>query len=313
MEAIEKPLVSVFTATYNRASSLPVVYESLCQQTYRNFEWIIVDDGSSDGTEQLVSQWKNEAVISIRYFYQDNNGKHIAMNKGLIEAKGIFFANLDSDDYIVPSALETMLAAWESIPKDKRCAFAAVKARCVDPDTGFPIGREIPGGRMETTVTDAKYIHKINFEMWSMSRTEIRRKYPNPDIRGGKKGGGLRFYPEGIWQDLASKDYHVLLINQPLRAYTRNTSTSLMGYGAKYDRSRENIHLWSHVVNHNLRYFFYDPKNIGKAIVGVSMDGFFLKKPISETLLLIHGTLRKALVIAAMPIGYFCYLRRRRL
>lgn len=310
MNTEKMPLVTVFTATYNRAASLGMVYQSLVKQTFQNFEWIIVDDGSSDNTGALVAGWTEEANFPIRYFYQENSGKHIAMNKALDEAKGYFFANLDSDDYIVDRALETMVDTWNGIPENRREEFAAVKARCFNPDTGMPVGSPIPNGKMETTILEAKYKKKINFEMWSMSRIEVRRKYPNPDIRGGKETG-LRFYPEGIWQDLAAREYKVLLIDTPLRAYTQNTSTSLMGYGAKYDRSRENIHLWCHVVNNNLPYFFCDPKNIGKAIVGVSMDGFLLKKSIQEILKTVNGPLRKSLVILAMPIGYLCYRKRR--
>lgn len=310
MTTENRPLVTLFTATYNRAGTLPEVYRSLCSQTFQNFEWILVDDGSTDETQTLAADWMKQNTLNLRYFYQANNGKHIAMNKALDEAKGYFFVNLDSDDYITERALETMVDAWRSIPEDQRQYFAAVKARCFNPDTGKPVGRDIPGGRMVTNILEAKYKQKINFEMWSMTRTDVRRKYRNPDIRGGKKSG-LRFYPEGIWQDLASADYQVLLIQEPLRAYTQNTTTSLMGYGGKYDRSKENIHLWTHIVNHNLSYFFYDPKNIGKAIVGISMDGFFLKMSMGEILALAHGTGRKMLVMAAMPVGYCCYRKRR--
>lgn len=305
------PLVTVFTATYNRAKTLGGVYECLCRQTFRDFEWIIVDDGSEDGTAQLVEGWLAQSPITIRYFRQDNHGKHIAMNKGLEEAKGEYFVNIDSDDLMRDDALQQFLAGWDSIPEQERSRFMSVKARCYDPDTGKPVGKSIPGGRMVTTFLDAKHKHKINFETWSMARTAIRRQYPNPDIRGGKKGGGLRFYPEGIWQDLASRKYKILLLDTPLRGYTQNTSTSLMGYGAKYDRSPENIHLWTHVVNNNLDYFFYDPKHIGKALVGVSMDGFLLGKSVGQILSLVHGAGRKLLVLLTMPAGYFCYLKRR--
>lgn len=304
------PLVTVFTATFNRAASLGTVYQSLARQTFRDFEWVIVDDGSTDDTGTLVSGWIGQAAFPIRYFYQENNGKHIAMNKALDVAKGYFFANLDSDDYIADHALETMVNAWNGIPRAQWADFAAVKARCFDPDTGMPIGRPIPNGKMVTTIPDARYKQKINFEMWSMSRTEVRRKYRNPEIYGGRERG-VRFYPEGIWQDLASREYKVLLIDAPLRAYTRNTSTSLMGYGASYDRSRENIHLWVHVVNHNLRYFLYDPWNIGKAIVGVSMDGLLLRKSVREILAMVNSPVGRLLVFLAFPVGYVCYRKRR--
>jgi len=304
-------LVTVFTATYNRANTLTNVYNSLCAQTFRDFEWIIVDDGSTDGTDTLVSGFIKEDKINIRYFYQENNGKHIAMNKALDEAKGEYFVNLDSDDIMTTDALQTFVDAWNSIDSDKRDKYMSVKARCFDPDTNKMIGAEFEEDSYTTTILDAKYKEKINFEMWSMARTDLRRQYKNPDIRGGKNGGGLRFYPEGIWQDKASRDYKVLFINKAIRGYTRNTSTSLMGYGAKYDRYKENIHLWTHVVNDNFDYFFYDIKSFVKALIGVSMDSFFNKKKLSQILKLVNTWYKKLLVLVFAPIGFLCYIKKR--
>ncbi len=306
-----QPLVTVFTATYNRGNSLGGVYECLCRQSFKDFEWIVVDDGSNDGTGNLVKSWAEQQRICIRYFYQDNNGKHIAMNKALEEARGCYFVNIDSDDVMRDNALERFVSAWDAIPQAQRESFVSVKARCYDPDTGIDVGKPIPGGTMVTTFLDAKYKHKLDFETWSMARTEIRRQYPNPDIRGGKNGGGLRFYPEGIWQDLAARKYKILLLDESLRGYTQNTSTSLMGRGRKYDRSPENIHLWTHMVNDDLDYFVCAPNTFVKAIIGVSMDGFLLGKSIGETLSLVHGVGKKLLVLLAMPAGYLLYLKRR--
>ena len=306
-----KPLVSVITCTYNRANTLPKAYESLCKQTFKNFEWIVSDDGSNDGTRELIEKWKNENKLEIIYLYQDNNGKHIAANAARAIARGYFDIGLDSDDFMREDALETFIEAWKSIPQDEWQNFYAVKARCFDPETGKAIGKDIPGGRMICHYLDAKYKLKIQDEMWSMSRLEVTNEYPYPDIRGGRANGGLRFYPEGIGQDLASRKYKIMLINDALRGYTINQSTSLMGRGAKYDRSRENIFMWTHIVNDNLDYFWCDPKSFIKAAVGVSMDSFFLKYSIKKVMGMIHGILPKMLVGIFMPAGYMCYLRRK--
>ena len=307
---MSSPIISVFTATYNRRDVLHNVYKCLCRQTYKAFEWIVVDDGSSDNTGLDLELWIKEKKVDIRYFYQSNNGKHIAMNKALMEARGEYFVNIDSDDVMRDDALEVFVNAWDSIPEDERHEYMSVKAKCYNPDTHEVIGEAIPNGRLTSTVLDAKYRLKMNYEMWSMVKTSIRRKYLNPDIRGGKNGG-LRFYPEGIWQDLASKKYKTLFIDKPLRGYSQNTSTSLMGYGAKYDRSRENIYLWTHIVNNNSRYFWNDPVNILKAYIGVSMDSFFLNYSVSNMLRCVRGMLRKVMVFMLIPIGYICYLKRR--
>ncbi len=306
-----KPLVTVFTATYNREKTLGAVYQSLCNQTFKDFEWIIVNDGSQDGTEALIEGWLNEKKLDIRYFYQQNNGKHIATNKGLEEARGEYFVNIDSDDIMKPNALETFVNAWNSIPENERGSFMSVKARCFNPENDELVGKPSKEKARVGSILDMKYKEKMNFEMWSMYRTSVRREYPNPDIRGGKNGGGLRFFPEGIWQDRASRKYKTLFIADAIRGYTQNTSTSLMGYGAKYDRSRENIHLWTHVVNDDLDYFFYDPKSFIKAIIGVSMDGFLLKKSLGGCLKLVDGGFKRMLVLALSPIGYLCYLKRK--
>ncbi len=95
---------TVFTATFNRAHVLHRVYHSLRAQTFRDFEWLVVDDGSTDGTGALVEAWRAEADFPIRYRYQENRGKHVACNRAVAEARGRFFLTLDSDDACVPQA-----------------------------------------------------------------------------------------------------------------------------------------------------------------------------------------------------------------
>ena len=175
-----QPIISVFTATYNRRAVLRNVYTCLCKQTYTDFEWIIVDDGSSDGTRYDVEQWIDENNVNIKYFYQSNNGKHIAMNKALMEARGEYFVNIDSDDVMRDDALEVFINAWNSIPDDQRHEYMSVKAKCYNPHTNEVIGDPIPSGKLISTVLDAKYRLKMNYEMWSMARTSVRRQYLNP-------------------------------------------------------------------------------------------------------------------------------------
>lgn len=102
------PKITVFTPTYNRGKLLYRVYESLQKQTYKDFEWVIVDDGSTDETERIVTELKNEAKFSIIYKKKKNEGKHIAINEGCRLARGEWFFIVDSDDYLTDDALDTV-------------------------------------------------------------------------------------------------------------------------------------------------------------------------------------------------------------
>lgn len=97
--------ISVFTPTYNRKNCLKRVYKSLLSQDDKNFDWIIIDDGSTDNTHQLVNKWKSENLLNINYIYQENHGKWYATNKAIEVCKTEYFAFLDSDDYYVDNAI----------------------------------------------------------------------------------------------------------------------------------------------------------------------------------------------------------------
>ncbi len=114
------PTFTVFTATYNRAHLLQRVFDSLERQTYRDFEWLIVDDGSTDDTESIVRDWGLRADFPVRYVRQPHSGKHVAFNRGVREARGRLFLTWDSDDGAVPEALERFRANWDAIPSDRR-------------------------------------------------------------------------------------------------------------------------------------------------------------------------------------------------
>lgn len=126
-------LITVFTPTYNRAHLLPRLYESLCRQTFTDFEWVIVDDGSVDDTKGLVNKFLVDKTQhstlntnTIRYFYQENGGKHRAINRGVKEAQGELFFIADSDDSLPPDALEQVARVYETVRGDESFGGCAV-------------------------------------------------------------------------------------------------------------------------------------------------------------------------------------------
>lgn len=106
--------ITVFTPTYNRGYIIEKLYRSLQRQTFQDFEWVVMDDGSTDNTEEIFESWMQEDNrFPIRYYKQENGGKCRAINRGLDLAKGELFFIMDSDDYLTDNALERIVY-WES-------------------------------------------------------------------------------------------------------------------------------------------------------------------------------------------------------
>lgn len=189
-------MITVFTPTYNRVYHLNRLYESLCQQTDKNFEWLVVDDGSTDYTEELIDTFRKEGIIEVRYIKQTNGGKHRAVNRGVREAQGSLFFIVDSDDYLCKDAIEVITNEYKEIEHDKDyCGVCGLK---VDNK-----GEKVGGGYFEkinTTFMDFRYKYKFKGDMAEVVRTDVMREFPFPEIPGEK------FCPEAVvWNRIAQK------------------------------------------------------------------------------------------------------------
>ncbi|MGC1445756.1 MAG: glycosyltransferase family A protein, partial [Xanthobacteraceae bacterium] len=152
------PLFTIFTPTYNRAHTLHRCFDSLSAQTLRDFEWIVVDDGSTDGTEELVGKWLKTANFPMRYLRQNHLGKHFAFNKAVVEARGYFTSCLDSDDALTPDALETLAAVWSAVPENERAGFCGVDGLCCD-QHGQIVGERYPKDPLDASLREMKYVY----------------------------------------------------------------------------------------------------------------------------------------------------------
>jgi len=200
---------TVFTPTFNRAHTLHRPYESLLAQTFKDFEWLIVDDGSSDNTKALVMKWRQEAWFPIRYIWQENSGKHFAFNRGVREAYGELFLIIDSDDSCIPEALEQFKYYWDLIPAEKKGLFSGVTALCQDKQ-GNVVGDKFPFDIMDSNPIEINFKRKIAGDKWGFHKTEILRNYPFPEINSEK------FIAEGIVWNRIALNYKLRFINQKL-------------------------------------------------------------------------------------------------
>lgn len=199
---------TVFTPTYNRAHLLPRAYQSLKQQSFKDFEWLIVDDGSMDNTPELVKAWQADALFPIRYIAQPNGGKHIAVNRGAREAKGRFFAILDSDDWYTPQSLDRFLHHWNSIPETAQAGFVGVVGLC-SYKTGEIIGSRFPQDIFDSDVIDLRFRYKVQGEKNGVLRTDVVLEFPFPEDIG-------KFIGESIVWNRMAKKYKTRFVNEVL-------------------------------------------------------------------------------------------------
>ena len=115
-------MITIITPSYNRAYIIGKAYESLIAQTSKDFEWLIIDDGSKDNTKEVVEEFIKENKIKIRYYYKENGGKHTALNLGIKKAKGDYILILDSDDRLTPNAVARVLEVWKKYKSENEIA-----------------------------------------------------------------------------------------------------------------------------------------------------------------------------------------------
>ncbi len=200
-------MVTVFTPAYNRAHLLPVLYASLKKQTSKNFEWVVVDDGSSDGTAELLEKWEKEKEVPLRFVRQENGGKHRAVNRGVSLAKGELFLIVDSDDHLEENAVETLIKWQKSL--DGGGKWGGVAGLKVHAD-GSDLGTSFKGGFVDATSLEREK-YNITGDKAEAFFTEVLRAFPFPEFEGEK------FVTENtVWYAIAAAGYKLRWFNEPV-------------------------------------------------------------------------------------------------
>lgn len=192
-------IITVFTPTYNRAKLLPRLFESLCAQTCTDLEWLIVDDGSTDNTEEVVGNFikDHKQSFPIQYIRKENGGKHSAINLGAKEAKGELFLIADSDDKLPGNAIADIAKVYETIKGDS--SYAGVCG--LDEDfNGKIIGNGLPQDIIDASSLDIRYRFGVTGDLKEVFRTKVMREFTFPETKGE------RFCPEAlVWNRIAGK------------------------------------------------------------------------------------------------------------
>jgi len=299
----DTPLFTLFTPTYNRAHTIQRVYDSLCAQTLRDFEWLVIDDGSTDGTAELIARWSKTADFPIRYFVQTNSGKHIAHNRAVREARGLLFAPLDSDDAMPPDSLAKIAAAWNSIPESERPDFSGIWGLCCD-QYGAAIGDRYPTNPYDGSLRDLFYVHHMHGEKWGITRTEILRRFPFPAVEGS------RFIPEGmVWLQVA-KDCKARFVNEVIRIYYVDddaTGPTLSRRKHLGENAAGRMHYYVWLLNNDLGYFFHSPMPFLKAAVMLPIVAWLAGQSLPFVLKSLQALSAKTLVGLMLPAALLIF------
>ena len=199
--------ISIYTATYNRAHLLPQVYESLCRQTNKDFEWLIIDDGSTDATRDLVQSWIDQGVVRIQYRYKENGGVHTARDLAYKTCSTELIVSCDSDDYLLDDAVEQILFFWAQHGNDR---YAGIFLPYVDTE-GHRVSGKFPQGITEATYQEFSYKHKVFGDKQTVLRTSVIAEVPPSPVFPGET-----LVPETYkWNQLPT-DMPFLVLDRPI-------------------------------------------------------------------------------------------------
>ncbi len=200
--------LTVFTPTYNRAHTLVRLYDSLCKQTSDDFEWLIIDDGSTDNTKALVEGWKNEGTITMHYIYKENGGLYTGYNTAYLNMDTELNICIDSDDAMPADGVEKILVFWRTQGSDR---YAGIIGLDVYMDSGVPIGGFFPDDLKECFLLDL-YTKRIHLgDSKQVMRTDLMKKVAPMEGFLGERN----FNPIYMLLQVCD-DYPLLVLNEPL-------------------------------------------------------------------------------------------------
>lgn len=296
IEKMSELKLTIFTPAYNRAYSLGRTYSSLCNQTCKDFIWLIVDDGSTDNTAALVKEWiANNKQFEIRYVYKENGGMHTAHNEAYRNIDTVLNVCLDSDDAMAFNAVEIILEKWNSI-KDSN--YAGMIGLDADMHTGRIIGKGFPKDLSETTLS-GYYASGGLGDKKLVYRTDIINQYPEYPVFEGEKYVSLAYKYR-----LIDQDYKLAVINEILCMVEYQTDGSTNTMLSQYYKNPKGFAFWR-----KIRMQYPDSKKR----VFIDCIHYVAESRLANNKHYLRESPEKLLTVLATPAGIILenYIRRK--
>lgn len=290
-------MITVFTPTYNRANKLQRLYQSLCGQTNYGFEWLIIDDGSSDNTQQVVQCFmEKENKFPIRYFRKENGGKYTAHNEGVERANGDLFLCVDSDDYVEKNAIDEILNFWNKTVQESCTGIIALKKDQND----NVLSDSFPKNVEKCKKIDLEQKYNCNGEFSLIFKTDIMKRYLYPVITDEK------FMGENIVYDQVDQIGEMRLFNKVITiceycedGYTNNFMQVVLdnptGYQIYYKQRIDLAVTFKEKVGYIIRYHAFKKMstNYVDTYRGINDKLVFLLKPVGCVVYIIYMIKKK--------------------
>jgi glycosyltransferase involved in cell wall biosynthesis len=287
---VSRPILTVFTPTYNRAHTLPRTYESLCKQSCKDFIWLIIDDGSTDNTKALVDSWqKADTDFEIKYFFKTNGGMHTAHNAAYRLIDTELNVCIDSDDKMADDAVSKIISFW----RDKRCHNVAGIIGLNADFNGNIIGDILPKTRDKLTLDEITKVHKISGDKKLVYRTRIIKSVPE--------------YPEFPGEKLVPLGYKYLLVDQKYPLFILNDILCNVEY--QPDGSSNTI----------IKQYFQSPRGFAEARKAEMVYSQSFKRRIKSSIHFVSSNIilknwhflsespKKFMTFCSIPAGFLLY------
>lgn len=285
-----KPYFVIATTTYNMADTLHRTYRSIVAQTYRNFYWLIIDNGSSDETEQLAKKMIEEALIDIEYIKKEHGIRATALNMMLDKISGDLCVEVHADDELKSDCLDIFAKEWEKIPEEQKKYYWAMAAHCEDSNMHSLVGKKFPNRINQNSRKAWKYsFHTIGEKHYAMNVSLVKTKRFNLDVPPN-----ITYIGEALlWLEL-QKEYLMWFVNKTTRIYYDDSPNRYTAVEGKQitKQARENAYYCNIMIVNTIFRFHRKPFNIFvKTLLTAAYNGiicgksyYFIKRDLNSRL-----------------------------
>jgi len=294
-------MFSIFTPVYNRADTLERVFKSLNAQTFKDFELILINDGSKDNSHELAQHLMKTANFTVNYINNEHNQHKMACFMQAIQvAKGQFILPFDSDDECTADALQVFKNEFDSIPEEKKEMISGVTCLCND-QFGNLVGEPFQSSPLYSNTFKQQLYHPNASEKWGFTKTEILKS-----IQINKAIFSRGYIPEGVvWELIANQGYETKYINETLRTYYLDTKNAISIQNHEKDAFGMAIYSLSILNWYYKNYLVKNPKLFIKRVYTLLRASQYLEFDLKDYQIAIKSKWLNALFTLGWPFKQF--------